>query len=47
MFTLTHTTDSHLLRIAIGLCLVAVPLALLLLSVDRRVLDETPRDDED
>lgn len=40
MLNLTYPTDAPLLRGAIILCLVAIPTTLLLLSIDRRVLDE-------
>lgn len=39
MFALSNPTDAPLLRGAIVLCLVAIPISLLLLGVDRRVLD--------
>lgn len=40
MLTLTYPTDSLILRAAIFLCLMAIPFTLLLLSFDRRVLDD-------
>ncbi|MEO0386447.1 MAG: hypothetical protein AAF281_02805, partial [Pseudomonadota bacterium] len=40
MLTLTAPTDAPLLRGAIVLCLLAIPITLLLLSIDRRVLDD-------
>jgi hypothetical protein len=39
MFALSYPTDAPLLRSAIVLCLVAIPISLLLLGFDRRVLD--------
>lgn len=43
MLTLTHPADAPFLRLAILLCLVAIPLAILLLGLDRRVLDDEAR----
>lgn len=40
MLTLTFPSDLPLLRGAILLCLIAIPISLLLLAVDRRVLDD-------
>ncbi len=40
MFALSYPTDAPALRSAIVLCLVAIPLTLLLLGLDRRVLDD-------
>lgn len=40
MLTFTHPNDAAILRSAIILCLIAVPAALLLLGLDRRVLDD-------
>lgn len=40
MLTLSYPTDPPLLRGAIVLCLIAVPIALVLLGLDRRVLDD-------
>lgn len=39
MIALSHPTDTPVLRSAIVLCLVAIPISLLLLGLDRRVLD--------
>lgn len=39
MIALSYPTDTPVLRSAIMLCLVAIPISLLLLGVDRRVLD--------
>lgn len=40
MFAIPYPTDAPALRSAIVLCLVAIPLTLLLLGLDRRVLDD-------
>jgi len=40
MLTLSYPTDAPLLRGAILLCLIAIPISLLLLGFDRRVLDD-------
>lgn len=40
MLALSYPSDLPLLRNAIALCLIAVPITLLLLGVDRRVLDD-------
>ncbi|MEM8803528.1 MAG: hypothetical protein AAGF55_13435 [Pseudomonadota bacterium] len=40
MLTLTYPSDLPLLRGAILLCLIAIPITLLLLGLDRRVLDD-------
>ncbi|MEM6387728.1 MAG: hypothetical protein AAF718_15990 [Pseudomonadota bacterium] len=40
MLTLAYPSDLPLLRNAILLCLVAIPITLLLLGIDRRVLDD-------
>ena len=40
MSTFAYPTDAPLLRSAIMLCAVAIPVTLLLLGIDRRILDD-------
>lgn len=40
MLTFSYQTDAPVLRVAIVLCLAAIPITFLLLSFDRRVLDD-------
>ena len=43
MLSLSYPNDLPLLRSAILLCLIAIPVSLLLLGLDRRVLDDEAR----